>query len=138
MLVHHPLARVGREVVPGPRLHEGVDEEVLALARQQLEPVAEPSMRLTYMRALLQRQVAVRLRQVGAERRAVELRLHVLEARDVLRNAPEHEVDVRAQADEGVGAQDEVVARPTPHQRLEPGRALALVAGRRRKAGSSL
>jgi hypothetical protein len=39
VLVHHALARVGRQVVPGTRLHKRIDEQVFALAGQQFERV---------------------------------------------------------------------------------------------------
>src|SRR5207247_8178226 len=101
VLVHHPLAlRLGKRV-PGERLDERIDEEVVRRARPNNEPLFVRLIGNGWKlvdRAPCHRQVAVGNREIAAETGAVESGLELDEGVQIFGDLPEQEVTVAANA----------------------------------------
>src|SRR5690606_19419413 len=93
---HQLTALLERQQVPLRRLGEGVDAEIL-LRRHALEEGR--SMLGVVLGCCRQAQVGVTHLQVLPERRAVEVDGQCLQRVDIVRNGPQDEVHVRAEAD---------------------------------------
>ena len=110
MLVHHPLAlRLGQRV-PGARLDERIDEEVLRRARPNNEPLFVRLIGNGWKlvdRAPCHRQVAVGNREIAAEIGAVESGLELDEGVQIFGDLPQQEVTVAANAYQAIGPQQQ-------------------------------
>ena len=112
MLVHHLLPLLDGQRVPLARLDERIDEQVLRLPRHDVEAVFDVfGVILVYVhRALGHREERLRHVEVATERRRVQARGHLLKRVERVADAPEHEVHVRAEADDGVGVHQQPAA----------------------------
>ena len=111
VFVHEALALGEREKVPGTRLPEGVDEDVLLSAGT--DGAAALALALVgtadlVLRSLGDGEEVVRGGEEAAEGRAQEFGAHPVELVNGVADGPDAEVDVAAGADGGVGEGEEL------------------------------
>ena len=113
VLVHDPLPRRLRELVPGPRLHHRVDEQVarVGVPDDLAALVHRAALALHVLRPLRHREVRIRRAQVAAEGGRHDRRPDLAEVLEPLGHLPQHEIGVGPDPVHRVGADREPLAR---------------------------